>query len=82
MTARTSTLTRYTLAALDIRKSVVRTLQKLHCRVYGALELNRQRRQLLTLDDRLLKDMGISRADAEREAQRSVWDDPFKQIRF
>jgi uncharacterized protein YjiS (DUF1127 family) len=33
-----------------------------------AFTKRRQRRQLLTLDERLLKDMGISRCDAEREA--------------
>ncbi len=32
-----------------------------------------QRRQLASLEDRLLKDMGISRADAEREASKPFW---------
>ena len=40
------------------------------------LELIEQRRRLLQLDDRMLKDIGVSRADAERESQRSFWDDP------
>ena len=34
----------------------------------------RQRRALLELDERLLKDIGISRADALREASRPFWD--------
>lgn len=34
----------------------------------------RSRRALLELDEHLLKDIGISRADAEREARRSFWD--------
>ena len=38
-------------------------------------ELARQRRALLRLDDRMLKDIGIARADAEREARRSFWQD-------
>lgn len=40
------------------------------------LTVARQRRHLMKLDDRLLKDVGISRADAEREAARKFWDLP------
>lgn len=36
-------------------------------------ERSRQRRQLLELDDRLLKDIGVSRADVEREACKPFW---------
>jgi uncharacterized protein YjiS (DUF1127 family) len=36
-------------------------------------ELARQRRALLALDDRMLKDIGISRAEAEGEACRPFW---------
>jgi uncharacterized protein YjiS (DUF1127 family) len=32
-----------------------------------------QRRMLMALDDRMLKDIGISRADAWREASRPFW---------
>ncbi len=32
-----------------------------------------QRRQLASLEDHQLKDMGISRADAEREAGKPFW---------
>ncbi len=35
----------------------------------------RQRRRLLELDDRLLRDIGISRADAQRLADRPFWKD-------
>ena len=38
-------------------------------------ELARQRRILLTLDERMLKDIGITRADAEHEAGRPFWRD-------
>ncbi|MCH9807860.1 MAG: DUF1127 domain-containing protein [Alphaproteobacteria bacterium] len=38
------------------------------------MEVRRQRRQLLTLDRHALKDIGISRSDAEREAARPFWD--------
>ncbi|NDW44821.1 DUF1127 domain-containing protein [Ruegeria sp. PrR005] len=36
----------------------------------------RQRRALARLDDRALDDIGVSRAQAEAEARRSVWDAP------
>jgi uncharacterized protein YjiS (DUF1127 family) len=38
-----------------------------------AQERRRQRRALMMLDDRLLKDVGISRLDAEREATKPFW---------
>jgi uncharacterized protein YjiS (DUF1127 family) len=38
-------------------------------------ELARQRRVLLTMDDRMLKDIGISRADAVHEGERPFWDE-------
>ena len=34
---------------------------------------HRQRHRLQQLDDRLLKDIGLSRADAEREWRRAFW---------
>ena len=39
-------------------------------------ELYRQRRQLRTLSDATLHDLGLSRADIEQEAERYFWDDP------
>jgi uncharacterized protein YjiS (DUF1127 family) len=42
--------------------------------VLGWQEVARQRRALLQLDERLRKDIGITRADAEREASRPFWD--------
>jgi uncharacterized protein YjiS (DUF1127 family) len=42
-------------------------------RLLGWRERARQRRALLALDDRMLKDIGITRADAEREASRPFW---------
>jgi uncharacterized protein YjiS (DUF1127 family) len=38
------------------------------------LAVSRQRRQLLTLDDRTLRDIGLSHADVHREAARRFWD--------
>lgn len=43
-------------------------------RLEQALRVRRGRRELMTLDERTLKDIGISRADAEREAGRRLWD--------
>ena len=40
------------------------------------MELARQRQQLAALDDRMLKDIGISRATAQSEARRPFWDLP------
>ena len=38
-------------------------------------ELARQRQALAALDDHMLKDIGLSRADARQEADRPFWDD-------
>ena len=36
-------------------------------------ERQRQRRELMSLDSRLLRDIGISRTDAEREYRKPFW---------
>jgi uncharacterized protein YjiS (DUF1127 family) len=41
-------------------------------RLWG--EICRQRKQLSKMDDYLLKDIGLSRVDADREANRKFWD--------
>lgn len=41
--------------------------------------LHDQRRQLATLSDATLKDIGLSRVDVEQEASRPFWDDPLKR---
>jgi uncharacterized protein YjiS (DUF1127 family) len=41
-----------------------------------AVEMRRERRMLLGLDDRALKDLGLARADAYAEATRACWDIP------
>jgi len=50
--------------------------------VFGRLgrwhELAQQRRQLASLSDNALHDLGLSRADIVSEADRPFWDDPLK----
>jgi uncharacterized protein YjiS (DUF1127 family) len=41
--------------------------------VEGWAERHRQRRALLSLDDRTLKDIGFARADADGEARKWFW---------
>jgi uncharacterized protein YjiS (DUF1127 family) len=76
--------------AIDLRlrfpeRSLERARPGVPARTLGALrravnvamrwyELRRQRRALLELSDQMLKDIGISRADAIREASRPFWD--------
>jgi len=38
------------------------------------IEASRGRRELRNLDERMLKDIGTSQVDAEREARRPFWD--------
>ena len=40
------------------------------------LSLYRQRRALARLDDRALQDIGVTRAQAEKEAKTGFWDVP------
>lgn len=42
----------------------------------GFLGLFRQRRRLARLDDAALRDLGLTREEALREARRPVWDVP------
>lgn len=41
--------------------------------------LYRQRQQLASLSDGMLKDIGLSRADIEPEVSRPFWDDPLRK---
>jgi hypothetical protein len=53
------------------------TLPRLSIPPLGVLvNLLRSRHQLRMLDDRMLRDIGVSRAQAEAESLRPVWDVP------
>ncbi|AWK89051.1 DUF1127 domain-containing protein [Azospirillum thermophilum] len=51
----------------------VRPLWKIVDMLFDACERSRQRRALMALDDYLLKDIGISRTDAEHEVRKPFW---------
>jgi len=68
----------YSTRAINVR-AWSRDLVRIALCLPAFVEVARQRRTLLTLDDRALKDIGISRADAHREGNRSFWDIPEDQ---
>jgi uncharacterized protein YjiS (DUF1127 family) len=63
-------------ASVDGRE-FARTLQRFAANVFTtALEWQeraRQRRRLAELDDRMLKDIGLTRADVSREVEKPFW---------
>lgn len=54
-------------------KATVPVLMRIVDTVMGWMDRARQRRHLAELDDRLLRDIGIGRADVEAEMSRPVW---------
>ncbi len=64
------------LNVTDTVRSFGRRLNHLANHFLASLEVARQRRDLLRLDDRALNDIGIRRADAHNEAMRGFWDIP------
>lgn len=48
-------------------------------RILRWYQLYRQRRELLSLSDATLHDLGLSRADIQQEAERPFWDDPLRK---
>lgn len=47
--------------------------------VFRAFEVRRQRKALLSLDERMLADVGLSKADVYRESNRTFMDLPGRQ---
>jgi uncharacterized protein YjiS (DUF1127 family) len=60
----------------DLRLPRRETVRRMPIRQYLALmlEARRTRRLLQELDARQLRDIGVSRADAESEINRALWD--------
>jgi uncharacterized protein YjiS (DUF1127 family) len=51
-------------------------LSRLFAALIAAHDLHRQRARLRLLDDHALADIGLTRAEAEAEASRAVWNAP------
>jgi hypothetical protein len=47
-----------------------------------ALQVRRERRLLVRLDERTLKDVGLNACDVDAETLRAFWDVPEDRIRF
>jgi uncharacterized protein YjiS (DUF1127 family) len=57
-------------------QTIRRSITQLPGRLLAAAALSRSRKGLLTLDDHLLTDVGLTRAQALNEARRPSWDAP------
>jgi len=68
-----------TCAASPARR-IAGGIVRLICLLDLALEVRRERRMLLSLDDRVLRDIGLSRCEAWAEAHRSLWDIPHDRL--
>ncbi|SJN14686.1 hypothetical protein CZ787_16385 [Halomonas citrativorans] len=55
------------------------SLAQLRSQICAHRERRRSRRQLLILDDRLLRDIGITRAQAQKEGRKSFWKHNLKR---
>lgn len=62
-----------TLSRLNPANGIRRKCIPLTTRLIIWHERYRQRRALMRLDDRMLKDIGISRCEAEREHEKPFW---------
>ncbi|CAH1043131.1 DUF1127 domain-containing protein [Halomonas sp. TD01] len=49
------------------------SLAQIRCQLRQLQQRRRSRRQLLTLDDRLLEDVGITRTQAQKEGCKPFW---------
>lgn len=63
------------LNVLDDGKTSAGWVRRGWARLQRWQQLRHERQQLWRLSDAALKDIGLSRADVEREASRPFWDD-------
>jgi uncharacterized protein YjiS (DUF1127 family) len=64
-------------ARLGRRPSLLGLLRTFH----ALRQLRTERNHLSRLDDHLLRDIGVSRTEAEAEADRALWDAPRHWLR-
>lgn len=57
-------------------RSPARHSRSLMSRLRLALAIRRERHRLADLDDTILRDIGLSRSEAEAESRRPIWDVP------
>jgi uncharacterized protein YjiS (DUF1127 family) len=50
-------------------------------RLRVAMQVRKERRMLMRLDERALKDLGFDKSRAQGEANRSFWDVPVDRLR-
>ncbi|WP_298292962.1 DUF1127 domain-containing protein [uncultured Litoreibacter sp.] len=55
---------------------ITRNARRTRTGLMGYLDLYRQRRALAHMDDAQLTDLGLTKAEAQQEADRPVWDAP------
>ncbi|WP_247883629.1 DUF1127 domain-containing protein [Azospirillum sp. B21] len=60
-------------AADRVTRVASRPLWRLFDLLFSALERRKQRHALMGLDDHLLKDIGVSRAEVEQEVSKPFW---------
>jgi uncharacterized protein YjiS (DUF1127 family) len=61
------------VSARDLFASLLKALKSAADKVTGWRDRARGRRWLMEMDERLLKDIGISRSDAYRESRKPFW---------
>lgn len=64
------------MTSLALNRPCPQHKQSLFARMRSALSLRRQRQQLARLEARALNDIGLTRAEADAEARRPIWDAP------
>lgn len=69
------------VSARDVATGIVRRFTQAWSILELSLSVSRQRRQLAGLSNEALKDLGLTRSDAHREARRHFWDVPEVQWR-